>query len=231
MSLEMSSEPPGSRLRREGEAQGLSGARSRRLRLGLHGRRASRCRNSSRRSSAPTPERARQHREDARRLQLGADARRRDRLRAQLEPALDRHAARARRRRHRDGHELAAAVDRQGAAAAGAATRVRLPLRGDPPADREFADARLRAHHAVRRAVHRADPAQQPLQRREHERADRRHAHDVLLHRVERRRRQAGIDQEAWRKFCGAQLGIDLDRTYRKRCARATTTTCRTARR
>ena len=25
-----------------------------------------------------------------------------------------------------------------------------------------------------------------------------------------------GIDQEAWRKFCGAQVGIDLDRNYRK---------------
>ena len=25
-----------------------------------------------------------------------------------------------------------------------------------------------------------------------------------------------GIDQEAWRKFCGAQLGVDLDWKYRK---------------
>jgi len=25
-----------------------------------------------------------------------------------------------------------------------------------------------------------------------------------------------GIDQEAWRKFCGAQVGIDLDENYRK---------------
>jgi phthalate 4,5-dioxygenase oxygenase subunit len=26
-----------------------------------------------------------------------------------------------------------------------------------------------------------------------------------------------GIDQEAWRKFCGAQVGVDLDAKYRKR--------------
>ena len=45
---------------------------------------------------APRTGHPHQHRQDARQLQLGAGARRRDRFRAQLEPAFDRHGARDR---------------------------------------------------------------------------------------------------------------------------------------
>ncbi len=64
---------------------------------------------------------AREHRQGAGAVQLGADARGRDRLGAQLEPALVRHGAGARRQRRGDRQDLAAPVDRQGAAHAGAA--------------------------------------------------------------------------------------------------------------
>ena len=30
-----------------------------------------------------------------------------------------------------------------------------------------------------------------------------------------------GIDQEAWRKFCGAQVGVDLDSNFRRMRTRA----------
>ena len=93
--LEMPSEPRGAGLAAEGEAQGLSGARGRRLRLGLHGRRRRDAANSSRR-----PGRRRRMRESAsskmhvdcnwaQMLEGAIDSR------AQLEPAFDRHAARA----------------------------------------------------------------------------------------------------------------------------------------
>ncbi len=42
--------------------------------------------------------------------------------------------------------------------------------------------------------------------------ADRRYQHGVLFHRLERA--DAGINQEAWRKFNTAQVGIDLDANY-----------------
>ena len=80
---------------------------------------------------ARRPTTTHQHRQDARRRQLGAGARGRDRLGAQLDAACDRHAACARRRRARDGDRLAATVDGQGAAARRATDRFRLPLRGD----------------------------------------------------------------------------------------------------
>ena len=36
-----------------------------------------------------------------------------------------------------------------------------------------------------------------------------------------------GISQQAWRRFCAAEVGVDLDRAYRKKRT-ATTITCRT---
>ncbi len=227
--LEMPSEPRRAPFWPEGEAQGLSLPRGRRLRLGLDGRRPTRCATSSRRRGR----RRRASRISIVKMHVGCNW-------AQvLEGAIDSahssslhstdmlparvDGASATERR------VAAAVDRQGAAPAGAAHRLRLPLRRDPPADQRRRHARLRAHHALRRAVHRADPAEQPLQPVDPEHPARRHAHDVLLHRVERA--GEGIEQEAWRKFCGAQVGVDLDANFRRIRTLATTTTCRTARR
>ena len=39
-----------------------------------------------------------------------------------------------------------------------------------------------------------------------------------------------GIEQEAWRRFCAAEVGVDLDRDYRQNGI-SPTITCRTARR
>ena len=95
------------------------------------------------------------------------------------------------------------------------AHRLRLSLRGDPPPDQGRGHARLPAHHAVRRAVHRADPAEQPLQSVDPQHPARRHQHDVLLHRLERT--GEGIDQEAWRKFCGAHASASIStRNFRR---------------
>ena len=81
--------------------------------------------------------RARQRDESARALQLGADPRRADRLRAFLQPAFVRHGAGAGRWREGDRSQLAAALDRQGAALPDRAHQLRLPLCGDPAADQE----------------------------------------------------------------------------------------------
>ena len=51
-------------------------------------------------------------------------------------------------------------------------TRLRLPLCRAAPADHQRRGERLRALDRVRRARHRADPAEQPVQRRQHQRAD-----------------------------------------------------------
>ena len=59
-----------------------------------------------------------QHRQDSCRLQLGAGTRRRDRFRAQFEPAFDRHGAGEGRERRRDIERMAAPFHRQGAAPA-----------------------------------------------------------------------------------------------------------------
>ena len=121
---------------------------------------------------APTERDAGERRQSRPAVQLGAGARGRHRLGAQLEPAFVRHGAGARGRRAGDRQGVAASVDRQGAAAAGAAHRLRLPLRGAAPPHHQRRDARLCAIQRVRRPGHRADPAQQPLQRRQHQRAD-----------------------------------------------------------
>ena len=72
-----------------GQAKGVSQPRGRRLRLGMDGpaRRDARIRAAGVGAIAGDPD---QHRQDARRMQLGAGARGRDRFRAQLEPARDR---------------------------------------------------------------------------------------------------------------------------------------------
>ena len=145
--VEMASEPPGSSDSAAGEAQGLSGARGRRLRLGATWGRRTRCRRSSRRPSRRRRTRA----SPSSRCTCAATGRRcskGDRLGASLEPAFLRHGAGAGRRREGDRRELAAALDRQGAALPGRAHQLRLPLRRDPPADRERGDARLHPHHA-----------------------------------------------------------------------------------
>ena len=200
----------GERPVREGEAHGLSGRGGGRLRLGVHGPARKRCRAFEPPAFAPTRRDARLHRQGARRVQLGADPRGRDRLGAQLEPALDRHAAGARRRRQGDRQGLAAALDRQGAAPAAAADAVRLPLRRDPPADRELRDPRLHPHHALRRAVHGAHPAEQPATTCR-SCTSRRTTRNTISTSSRGATRAPGIDQEAWRKFCGAQPGVDLD--------------------
>ena len=227
----MPSEPAGERPRAEGEAQGLSRARGTAASSGSTWARRRRCPRSSRRRWRRSPSTRVSHRQDRGRLQLGADARRRDRLGAQLDAAFDRHAAGARRRRQGDGRRSGCGrrpTRRRGcvvqpptsaSATPRSAGRSRMPRR-----------QRLHAHHGVRRAVHRADPAEQPVQPGEHQRADRRHAHDVLLHRVERQRR---------RRHRPGGVAQVLRRAGRHRsrprvtasCARATTATCRTGRR
>ena len=79
-----------------------------------------------------------EHRQDARQLQLGAGARRRDRFRAQLEPALDRHGAgdavdvdgKAAKEWLRPSLDRAPRLQVQ-------RTALRVPLRRDPSSDRE----------------------------------------------------------------------------------------------
>ena len=112
--LDMSSEPRRRRDAPGAEAEVLSGARGGRLRLDLDGRQRqdARVRAAGLGAAAELPQR---DREDARRVQLGAGARRLDRLGAQLEPAFDRHADGPGRRRQGHQDELAAPVDRQGA--------------------------------------------------------------------------------------------------------------------
>ena len=90
-----------------------------------------------------------------------------DQFGAFVQPAFVRHGAGARRWRQGDRVELAASLDRQGAALPGAAHQLRLPLCRDPPPDHECGDARLHPHHGLHRAVHRADPAQQRAQCRD----------------------------------------------------------------
>lgn len=147
---------------------------------------------SSSRLRGRRPKDAREHRESDSAVQLGADSRRRDRFGAQFEPAFVGLRAGARRRRGGDLEELAASVDGQGAAHAGASHELRLPLCRAAPPDSERRHARLRALDRVRRAGHRADSAEQPVQRRQHQRAVRRHQHRVLFHGVGTCRQDAG---------------------------------------
>ena len=146
-----------------------------------------------------------------------------------LEPAFVRHGAGAGRRREGDRHALAAALDRQGAALPGRAHQLRLPLRGDPPADQERGDARLHPHHGLRRAVHRADPAEQRVQRRD--RADaRRTTHTRSFYFIAwNGADKPGIDAGSVAQVQRARNGASISTRTSTTSARARTTTCRTA--
>ena len=163
--------------------------------------------------------------------QLGADPRGRDRLGAQLDAAFDRHAARARRRRAARRRPFGRArrpTRRRGCSRA--ADRVRLPLRRDPPADQQRRHARLHAHHAVRRAVHRADPAEQPVQP-----GDPQHSESTTRTRCSTSSRGATETTAASTRRRGASSAARRSASTSTRssapCAIATTATCRTGRR
>ena len=79
---------------------------------------------------------------------------------------------------------------------------------------RECRDTRLRPHHGVRRAVHRAHPAEQPVQHGADAVPDRRRRTPCSTGSPGTRRK--GIPQDDWRKFCAGRVGVDLDRDYRK---------------
>jgi phthalate 4,5-dioxygenase oxygenase subunit len=109
---------------------------------------------------------------------------------------------------------LAAAVDRQGAAPAAAADAVRLPLRRDPPPDHEFGHPRLRARLALHRPATVLVPPNNlynltnvnvPMDDT-----------NTMFYFVAWSDTGPGIESAAWRKFCGAQPGIDLDPRWRK---------------
>ena len=114
-----------------------------------------------------------------------------------------------------DRQGVAAAVDRQGAAAAGRAHRLRLPLRRDPPADHERGDARLRALTRLRRADHGADPAEQPVQRRATStcRCDDTHTAFYFIAWGDPATRR--IDRRPGASSAAQRVGIDLDQHYR----------------
>ena len=172
---------------------------------------------------------ARGHRQGPGRLQLGADSRRRDRLGAQLEPAFDGHSAGQRRADRGGGRCVGATDQRQIAAHPGPAHQLRNALRGDPAADCERGDQRLCADHDVRRADHRAHSAQQRVQPGQRQRADGRHAHDVLFHRVE----QLGPGRRHRTRFANsaARGSASISTTAIAASGPATTISCRIARR
>ena len=225
--VEMASEPATQPHPGPGQAQSLSGARGRRLRVGLYGpaRGDARIRSAGFRADAG---RARQRHQGAGALQLGADPRGPDRLGAFLEPAFLRHGAGAGRRRQGDGSQLAAAIDRQGAALPDRADQLRIPLRRDPAPDHERGDARLHPHHRLYRAVHRADPAEQRAQRRDTADAGRRPQHHLLFHRLEWRR-QARHRRRCLAQIQRAAMGRRRRPQFRRHAQRATISTARIA--
>ena len=108
------------------------------------------------------------------------------------------------------------------------ATELRLPLRRDPQADPQPRDPPVRPHHALYRAVHLPHPAERPVQPG----ADAHPVDDVntmfywiAWHPDPKK----GISQQAWRRFCAAEVGVDLDETF-GRSAICRTATCKTAR-
>ena len=90
--VEIASEPPGQPTSGARQAQGLSGARGRRVRLDLY-RPAGRDARIRAAGLCADAGRARQRHQGARALQLGADSRRPDRFRAFLQPAFLGHGA------------------------------------------------------------------------------------------------------------------------------------------
>ena len=229
--LDMASEPAGAALQGNLKHTRLSGARGRRLRLGLARAAGRRCASSSRRPGRRRPA-IKTHRQDARRLQLGAGARGLDRLRAQLEPALHQHAGgRGVEGSTATGTRLAAPVERQGAAAAVRGDRLTASATPRSASRSGSRDPPVRAHHALHRAVHRADPAEQPVQPGADAGADRRREHACSTG-------SPGIPTDEGHHAGGmAQVlraptvGVDLDPDFRKKRNAATTATCRTARR
>ena len=93
-------------------------------------------------------------------------------------------------------------------------TSLRLPLRGDPPPDPERGDARLHPHHRLHRAVHRADPAEQRAQRRDAADARGRSHHDVLFHRLERRRQAGHRCRRRGASSTCCEWGVDVDANF-----------------
>ena len=163
---------------------------------------------------APSPGGPHQHRQDPCRLQLGAGARRRDRFGAQLEPAFDRHGAGAGRR----------APARPRASGCGRRPTRRRGCRCSAPTS-AFAMSRYAGRSSdadthdylritlVRRAVHRADPAQRPLQAVDPQHSARRHATRCSISSPGARAKAS--TQEAWREFCRPAVGVDLDANFR----------------
>ena len=212
--LEMASEPPESGSRRQGQAQGLSGARGRRLRLDLHGpgRDDAGIRAAGLRADRDT-------RVCIAKIHVRATGRRSSR--AQIDSAhssslhsSDMVPARVDGAEATDTNWLRPSTDKAPRLEV-ERTPLRLPLCRAAPADQERQHARLRARHGLRRAVHRADSAEQQLQRREPARADRttrtRHFYFIAWGDGETPDRP-----ETWRKFHGAQVGIDLDDDYQQ---------------
>ena len=178
---------------------------------------------------APSPGHSHQHRQDAHRLQLGAGARRRDRFGAQLDAARDRHGAGARRRRR------ATATDwprprptrRRGCSRAATDFGFRYVAIRRPIEDAATHDY-LRITLFVAPFTVLIPPNNRynlsilniPL--------DDTH---TMFYFIAWSDATQGIDQEAWRKFCGAQVGRRPRRALSAASALATTTTCRTGRR
>ena len=148
--VEMPSEPRGERLRREGEAQGLSGARVGRLRLGLHGT----GRDDAGVRAAAVRADAGDARSASSRSRCPATGRRSWKGRSirpiRSTPALVRHAAGAGRCARRPTTRIGCGPPpTRRRACRCSATQLRLPLRGDPPPDPERGNARLRAHDGL----------------------------------------------------------------------------------
>ena len=204
------------RPRREGEAQGLSGARGRRLRLGLHGPAAD---NAGVRAAAVRADAGHQgqHREDPRRVQLGADPGR----------AIDSaHSSSL----HSSDMVPARVDERQGRRTRpGCAPRPtgRRAMQSSAPTTasatpRSAGRSRMRPRTTIARSrsivapFTALIPPNNMLQRGERQRARWTTQHDVLFHRLERRH-EAGVDADTWRKFStSAMPGIDLDREFRQ---------------
>ena len=190
------------------EAPDLSVPRSRRLRLGVDGRPGRAGAEFAAAGVGALARHPHQHRQDARQLQLGAGARRRDRLGAQLEPALDRHGAGARRRRRRGRAGVAAPVDRQGAAARRQRTgfgfryvAIRHPI--ENAATHDYLRITLFvAPFTVLIPPNTATTCRSSTSRR---------TTRTRCSTSSPGARAKASTQDAWRKFCGARVGVDLD--------------------
>ena len=99
---------------------------------------------------------------------------------------------------------------------------IRKPIRNPETAP-------LRPHHAVRRAVHRAHPAERPVQPRADAGADRRREHDVLLGRLAPRSGRASRRTRGARSAARGRGSISTRTGARSATSR--TVSCRIARR